>query len=157
MRHSIVFPRTSAPLLPCEPKRRVPVFVHSPVELRIANRKCCYDPHLNIKPPLKRYVPLLHAGGYFGVKMSDKLLTFSRHKNKTLNMATLGAASWQEEHQVLAIPTNQRTWRSVTVLLSAVWRVFESRLGHYLSNSLVGVVKKLDGVARDSERFLPVV
>jgi hypothetical protein len=84
--------------------------------------------------------------------MSDKLLTFSRHKNKTRNAATLGPASWQEEHQVLALPANQRTSRSVTVLLSAVWRVFDSRLGQYFSNSLVGVIKKPGGVVRDSER-----
>lgn len=53
---------------------------------------------------------------------------------------------------MLAIPANQRTSRSVTVLLSAVWRVFESRLGQYLSNSLAGVIKKPGRVVRDSER-----
>jgi hypothetical protein len=96
---------------------------------------------------------LLHADGCFGVKMSDKLLTFSRHKNKTLDVATLGPASWQEEHQVLAIPANQRTSRSVTVLLSAVWRVFEPRLGQNLSDSLVGVIKMPGRISGDSELF----
>ena len=55
---------------------------------------------------------------------------------------------------MLAIPANQRTSRSVTVLLSAVWRVFEPRLGQYLSNSLVGVIKKPGGVAGDSDLIL---
>jgi len=66
----------------------------------------------------KRLVTFLHRVVCFGVKMSDKLLTFSRHKNKTRNAATLGPASWQEEHQVLAIPANQRTSRAVRYSLA---------------------------------------
>ena len=126
--------------------------VDLPVELHVAKRSALTAEMFILEIELKRHVTVLHGGGCFGVKMSDKLLTFSRHKNKTRNAATLGPASWQEEHQVLAIPANQRTSRSVTVLPSAVWRVFESRLGQYLSNSLAGVIKKPGGVVRDSER-----
>lgn len=118
----------------------------------VAKRSALTTEIFILEVALKRHVPFLHGGKCFGVKMSDKLLTFSRHKNKTRNAATLGPASWQEEHQVLAIPANQRTSRSVTVLLSAVWRVFESRPGQYLSTSLVRVIKKPGEVVRDSER-----
>lgn len=133
-------------------KLRSPESVDLPVELYIAKRSALRAQIFILEVARKRLVTFLHEGGCFGVKMSDKLLTFSRHKNKTRNAATLGPASWQEEHQVLAIPANQRTSRSVTVLLSAFWRVFESRLGQYLSNSLAGVIKKPGGVVRDSER-----
>jgi hypothetical protein len=90
----------------------------------------CYALRLHVGTLIKWPIPFLPAGESFGVKMSDKLLTFSRHKNETWNMATVEPASWQEEHQVLAMPANQRSPRSVTVLLAASWRVFESRLGH---------------------------
>jgi len=151
MLHCGIISRISALFffLPCEPKLRSPASVD---ELYIANCSALTAQIFILEVARKRLVTFLHGGGCFGVKMSDKLLTFSRHKNKTRNAATLGPASWQEEHQVLAIPANQRTSRSVTVLLSAVWRVFESRLGQYLSNSLAGVIKKPGGIVRDSER-----
>ena len=73
MRHRGVISRTSASFLPCRFASRT-----------VYSLAWCSNGHsLHTEGPLKRHVPMLHASGCFGVKMSDKLLTFSRHKNKT--------------------------------------------------------------------------